>query len=309
MSSLMKHIDAAATAKALDFPRLIEALRSMFVKGCEVPARSTHAIGDDLTMLLMPAWQLGRYAGVKIVNVAPGNAARGLPGLFSTYVLHDATTGQPLALIDGNEITSRRTAAASALAASFLADPAARTLLVIGAGRVGRLLPEACRAVRPIEEVLVWDRDSRAAVELVPTLRDGGYRASVAANLAQAARQADIVSCATLATSPLVFGEWLSPGSHLDLIGSFTPAMREASGDCFARAQVWVDTPEALIKSGDLLEAMREGALARSDVRGTLADLCERAIGQHSPAARTVFKSVGTALADLAAAILVYEAA
>ena len=281
----------------------------MFITGCEVPTRSTHLIGSDVTMLVMPAWQVGRYAGVKIVNVAPGNAARGLPGLFSTYVLHDATTGEPLALIDGNVITSRRTAAASALAASLLADPAARTHLVIGAGRVGRLLPEAYRCVLPIEEFLVWDVDSRAAGELAATLRDAGHRASVVANLAEAARRADIVSCATLATSPLVFGGCLSPGSHLDLIGSFAPDMREASADCFAGANVWIDTPEALLKSGDLLEAVREGAFSPADVRGTLTELCEPSVHRHAPGTRTVFKSVGTALEDLAAAILVYEAA
>src|SRR6218665_1085505 len=159
----MKHFDADTTRAALGFAPLIAALERMFLDGCEVPLRHNHAVGTDLTTLLMPAGQPGRYLGVKIVNIAPGNAARGLPGLFSTYQLFDAQTGVPLALIDGNESTARRTAAASALAASKLARPEARTLLVVGAGRVGRLLPAAYRAVRPIERVLVWTRQPAPA--------------------------------------------------------------------------------------------------------------------------------------------------
>lgn len=303
----MKHIDAASTAAALGFGPLISALENMFASGCEVPVRHSHQVGADLTMLLMPAWQAGRYLGIKTVNIAPGNSTLGLPGLFSTYLLFDATTGEPLAQIDGNEITSRRTAAASALAASRLASPDSRTLLVVGTGRVGSLLPRAYRAVLPITRILVWDRDAPAATAMVARLRNDGMSASVVTDLAEAASSADIVSCATLATEPLISGEWLSPGSHLDLIGSFTPGMREACDDCFSGAEVWVDTREALLKSGCLLHAMASGALVESQIHGTLADLCVRSMTAYSPTGRTVFKSVGTALADLAAAILVYN--
>ena len=142
---------------------------------------------------------------------------------------------------------------------------------------------------------------------MVARLCNDGMSASVVTDLAEAASRADIVSCATLATEPLISGTWLSPGSHLDLIGSFTPMMREAGDDCFMGADVWVDTHEALLKSGCLLHAMASGALVESQVRGTLADLCTRSTMRHSPTGRTVFKSVGTALADLAAAILVYD--
>jgi hypothetical protein len=117
-------IDAAATRQALPFDRLVAALRAQFAEGCEVPVRHVHEIASPgatpITSLIMPAWQPGRYYGVKVVNIAPGNAARGLPGLHASYLLHDATTGAPLALIDGDEITARRTVAAPALAASYL---------------------------------------------------------------------------------------------------------------------------------------------------------------------------------------------
>jgi ornithine cyclodeaminase len=305
----MKQFDGAATARALAFPALIAALERLFADGCEAPPRHVHAVGDGLTALLMPAWQPGRYFGLKVVNVAPGNAARGLPGLFATYQLFDATTGAPLALMDGGEITARRTAAASALAASRLARAEARRHLIVGAGRVGSLMAPACRAVRAIADVMVWSRDPGAAERLAAALVGDGLPARAVTDLAAAAGQADIVSCATLAAEPLIRGEWLRPGTHLDLIGGFTPAMREADDACFAGAEVWIDTAEALAKAGDLLHPIASGVLRREDVRGTLAELIASPARPRDPAARTVFKSVGTALEDLAAAILVYESA
>lgn len=309
----MQLIDTPTTRAALPFDRLVAALRQRFAEGCEVPPRQVHEIGVPgggaaLTSLVMPAWLPGRCYGVKIVNIAPGNAARGLPGLHASYLLHDAVTGAPLALIDGDEITARRTAAASALAASYLAREDAARLLVVGAGRVASLLPAAYRAVRPIGPVRVWARDAAKAEALAAQWRAEGFAAAAAPALDAAAAAADIVSCATLATAPVVQGRWLRPGSHLDLIGSFTPAMREADDDCFAGARLFVDTDEALRKSGELLGPMSRGVFAAGDVQGTLADLARGTVaGRRSASERTVFKSVGTALEDLAAAMLAYE--
>ncbi len=305
----MRQFDATVTAGALEFPALIAALERMVIAGCDVPARHVHAVGHTLTTLVMPAWLPGRYFGLKVVHVAPGNAALGLPGLFATYQLFDARTGAPLALIDGGEITARRTAAASALAASRLARVDARRLLIVGSGRVASLLAPAYRAVRPVDDVMVWSRDPQAAARLVATLSADAVPARAVTDLAAAAASADIVSCATLSTEPLIRGAWLAPGTHLDLIGGFTPAMREADDACFAGADVWIDTDEALMKAGDLLHPIASGALRREDVRGTLADLCADRAGARTAATRTVFKSVGSALEDLAAAILVYESA
>lgn len=309
----MQIFDAEATRAALPFCALITALRTLFATGCEVPPRHVHAVTDLAgvqagTVLLMPAWTRGGVLGIKTVGIFPGNAALGLPGLHSTYLLNDARTGMPLALIDGNEITSRRTAAASALAASYLTSPDARRLLVIGSGRVARLLPEAFRAVRPIEQVDVWARRPEAARALAEALCCDGFAAKAVTDLAAAAHKADIVSCATLATEPIVRGAWLRTGSHLDLIGSFTPAMREADDACFAGARIFVDTTEALTKSGDLLGPMARGVFADGDIAGTLEQLCrgERdGVRDAIKLSRTVFKSVGTALEDLAAAMLV----
>ncbi|MBA4175288.1 MAG: ornithine cyclodeaminase [Leptothrix sp. (in: Bacteria)] len=306
----MQVFDTTHTRAALPFERLIPALHRMFTAGAEVPPRQVLQVdvpgGTAFTSLIMAAWQAGRAYGVKVVNIAPGNAARGLPGLHASYLLHDATTGVPLALIDGDEITARRTAAASALAASFLARADAAHLLVVGAGRVARLLPAAYRCVRPLRRVTVWARSPAAASALAAEWRGQGFDADATTDLAHAVAAADLVSCATLATAPLVQGGWLRGGSHLDLIGSFTPAMREADDDCFRGASLFVDTPEALAKSGELLGPMSRGVFTERDIRGTLAGLCRGDVGgRANDTERTVFKSVGSALEDLAAAMLV----
>ncbi len=316
----MHIIDADATRSALPFDRLVSALRERFAAGCETPLRHVHEIANPLgdaggdaatrrmTSLIMPAWVPGRYYGVKIINIAPGNARRGLPGLHGSYLLFDARTGVPLAHLDGDEITARRTAAASALGGSYLARDDASHLLVVGAGRVAALLPAAWRAVRKIERVTVWARRTEEAEKLARQWRAEGFNAQAATDLAAACGEADIVSCATLSTEPVVRGAWLAAGSHLDLIGSFTPTMREADDACFENARVFVDTDEALTKSGDLLVPMAHGVLAQNDIRGTLTTLCKGvATGRRNAAERTVFKAVGTALEDLAAAMLVYD--
>jgi len=308
----MKHFDEAATRAPLGFEKLVPALRAAFAAEAQVPPRHVHSIetagADKGTVLIMPAWSDAGFLGIKTINIFPGNSARGLPGLHATYVLYDARTGVPLAMMDGNEITARRTAAASALGASFLARGDARRLLVLGTGRIARMLLAAHASVRPIDEVVMWNHRPEGAEALAAQLRTEGWNAQATVDLEAAVRNADIVSCATLATAPLVRGEWLAPGSHLDLIGSFTPAMREADAQCFAGARTFIDTNEALQKSGDLLDAIAAGTLRAQAVQGTLADLCrgERA-GRGSDAERTVFKAVGSALEDLAAATLVWQ--
>ena len=311
MSAALRHFDAQAVRERLPMAALVQALREMFISGCEVPPRHAHALGNAGSVLLMPAWRPGGRLGVKTVTIFPGNGALGLPGVHAVYTLFDAATGLPLAQMDGSELTARRTAAASALAASFLARPGARRLLVVGAGRVGALMFEAMRAVHPgIDEVTIWSRKPEAAEMLAVQLQTPGVEARTTSDLQAAVRRADIVSCATLATAALVQGAWLAPGTHLDLIGSFTPAMREADGVCFTRGRVFVDTPEALAKSGDVLMAVAEGAFDTGALQGTLAELCrgERG-GRRDDQEITVFKSVGTALEDLAAAELVWSGA
>lgn len=311
----MKQFDAEQCHDALDFRTLIPALREAFATGASVPLRHTHTIqsqGREGTTLIMPAWNEAGFFGVKTINIFPANGEQGLPGLHATYVLYSATTGVPLALIDGDAITVRRTAGAAALGADFLARKDASRLLILGAGRIASLLPAAMRSVRNITHIDIWNpRPVRAAV-LAESLRKQGIAATPLAGgldaLEAAAREADIISCATLAEQPLIQRDWLKPGAHLDLIGSFKPSMTEAAPECFIDTDVFVDTDEVPKKSGDLLNAIATGRFAPEDIRATLEALCR---GEHPGRTRddaiTVFKAVGSALEDLTAAVAVYQ--
>jgi ornithine cyclodeaminase len=170
------------------------------------------------------------------------------------------------------------------------------------------MTPFAFREVRPINEVQVWDLDEAQSKKLVVRLESEGVGASVAHDLEAAVRESDVISCATLSTKPLIKFEWLSPGSHLDLIGSFTPNMREVDSACMAKGSVYIDSPDALKESGDLIDPIDEGVLKDSDILGTLTDLCQgRATGRKSNDGITLFKAVGTGLSDLAAGALAYH--
>ena len=304
-------IDADTARASLPFERLIPALREAFAAGADVPLRHHHFIpqpdGSTATVLIMPAWQQA-FLGIKIVTIFPENGKKALPGLFSSYLLCDGATGQHLALIDGNVITSRRTVGIGALGASFLARADASKLLIVGAGRVASLAADAFRAVRPITNVAVWNVNTPGAERLVTSLRADGIDAHVATDLEQAVSEADIVSCATLAATPIVKGKWLKPGMHLDLIGSFTPFMREADDEVFRRGRVYLDTYDALKESGELLDPIRDGVITPDDIAGSLAELCRgETPGRESSDAITVFKAVGNALSDIASAALVYR--
>lgn len=297
-------------------PKLIEVLRSAFAHGCVLPPRHHHTVrvpgAPDATLLLMPSWQEKKgqegYLGIKIVNVFPGNAEKALPGLTSCYLLFDSGTGAQLANIDGNVITARRTVAASALAASYLAREDSSELLVVGSGRVASLLPEAYLAIRKINKIRVWDINRDSATRLVEQLKCEGHAAEVVTDLEVSARSADIITCATLSTEPLIKGEWLQPGVHLDLIGAFTPKMRETDDRAIQRAEVYIDSDEAFHEAGDLVQAIGSGAFAKEQCIATLPELCLGSKqGRVDEGQITLFKAVGTALSDLAAASLAYK--
>lgn len=304
-------IDAAEIGKVLTPALVIEALREAFRAPIEVPVRHHHSIPrgpDELaTLLLMPAWhKTGGYIGVKIASVFPLNAKRNAPSVEASYLLMAGDTGTPLAVMDGRAITLWRTAAASALAASYLAKPKAQRLLIVGAGALAPYLIKAHATARPIAEVEVWNRDVAKAETLAAQL-DGSLKVTATPDLESATRRADIISAATLSTEPLIKGAWLQPGVHVDLVGGFTPKMREADDDCVRRASVFVDTRAGASKeAGDIVQPLQSGVIADQDIKGDLFDLCR---GVHSGRARedeiTYFKSVGTAIEDLAAAVLV----
>jgi ornithine cyclodeaminase len=299
-------IDAARTRAGLPMDRLIDALGRAFVAGAETPLRHRHALPGGASLLLMPAWQAGGSIGVKLVTVFPGNGALGLNAVSSTYLLCDAATGRHLAILDGNEITGRRTAAASALAGRYLARADASHLLIVGSGHVAGLLAQAWRVVRPVTRVTVWNVRRPGADRLAAALRAEGFDAAATDDLAAAVATADIVSCATLSHAPLVRGAWLRPGTHLDLVGAYLPAMREADDEAVRRARVFIDTDAALAEAGDLIQPMQAGVIGRDAIAGSLFSLCRGEVtGRRDATEITLFKSVGSAIEDLAAATLV----
>lgn len=310
----MRVVGADDVHRALDYPALIDALAAQFRAGAETPLRHHHAIevpgGADATLLLMPAWQPGGALGVKLVTVFPDNGQRGLPAVQGVYLLLDGMTGVPRALIDGPALTARRTAAASALAARHLARPDARRLLMVGTGALAPQLVRAHVAARPIAEVAIWGRTPEKAERLAQDLAAAlpGVALRPVRHLAEAVPAADIVSCATLATAPLVRGVWLRPGQHLDLVGGFRPDMRETDDDAVRRARVFVDTRAGALKeAGDIVQPLKAGIIAERDIQGDLFELARGATGRRDDDEITLFKSVGTALEDLAAARLVAE--
>jgi alanine dehydrogenase len=308
----MYHLGPEQVIGALDYPSLIDRLRQAFTEGCTVPLRHHHTIeqtGIDATLLLMPAWQSGEVIGVKIASVFPDNGQLGLPAVMASYLLLNGKTGTPLAMIDGKELTARRTAAASALASRYLSRPDSHKLLVVGTGKLAPELIAAHSAIRPIDQVMVWGRSPEKAAAVAESITDALLTVRVATDLEAAVAEAHIISCATLSKSPLVFGAWLQPGQHLDLVGGFRPDMRETDDDAITLCRLFVDTRDgACREAGDMADPLSRNVITENDVLGDLFDLCRgRCHGRDTAQEITLFKSVGTALEDLAAARMVYE--
>ena len=303
-------LDAKAVATALPYDQLIEALKKAFSTSVTVPRRVHYEVdvpnGAPGTLLLMPAWRPGAGMGVKIATVYPDNAKLNAPAVFASYLLMSAETGIPVAILDGTELTLRRTAAASALASSYLSRKDAQSLLMVGTGNLAPHLIAAHATVRPIREVHIWGRRPGQATRIADMFSAAEFSVTVAEDLEDAARRADIISCATLATEPLIMGEWLSAGQHLDLVGAFKPDMCEADEVAVIRAEVYIDTMAgALSEAGEIVQAISRGALRESDIKGELRELASGSVlGRVQDEAITLFKSVGTALEDLAAAEL-----
>jgi len=303
----VKVISAAELANVAPYSAIVEALREGFRADIATPVRHHHETSPVATLLLMPAWSKD-WTGLKTVVVKSDNAAKNLPTVQASYLLIKNETGETVAIMDGTELTRRRTAAASALAADYLARPDASTLVLVGAGALGGHFARAHAAVRPIKRVFIYNRSPEKAEALAAELKIDGFDASAVSDLEAAVRQADIVSCVTTSTTPIVRGQWLKPGTHVDLAGAFRPTMRETDGDVVARTRVYVDTREgALSEAGDLLQARDEGKFDFANVQGDLFDLCRGTVkGRGSPQEITLFKSCGTAIEDLATAIMVY---
>lgn len=309
----MKIIDKETIESILKYDKLIEALRQIFQSTFTMPIRHHHfyqnAEGVENTLILMPSWT-DHYIGIKQVVVAPENHRKNLQAIHALYTLLDAVTGEPLVQMDAAGLTSRRTACTSALAASYLAREDSKILLIVGGGKVAQHLVQAHSVVRQYDQILIWTRNKSKGAVLVSELQQEGFsNVAYVDNLKEAVSLADVLSCATLSQEPLIKGEWIKAGTHLDLIGSHTPKTREVDDTAILKSTIFVDSRAgALHETGELAIPIATGILDPDSIKGDIKELCRGEImGRSSSAEITLFKSAGLAIEDLAAALLVYQ--
>jgi ornithine cyclodeaminase len=312
----MRVLGAAEIRSLAPMPRLIECLREAFRDPPVSPGRQLAPVpggrGDRL-LLYMPAFDAAGAGAVKLATVFPDNSEHGLPTIQAALVVF-SETGTPVALLDGAMVTRLRTSAASALASTYLSRADSAHLLVIGTGALAPYMALAHCTVRPIRRVTVSGRREERAKETAAEIRSligGGIEVEVAAAPDEIAPTADIISCATSSARPVLAGRWLRPGTFVDLVGSFSPAKREADDEVVLRSRLFVDTLEgALTEAGDLLDPLGRGLIGADRIEGELADLVSgRATGRRGADEIILFKSVGTAIEDLAAAKLIVASA
>lgn len=307
MSTLVGH---TALDAALDWVPLIDQLRDWYRSNkVQAPDRQVLTIdqpdGSEASLLIMPAWVPGECIGVKVVTFLPANAAKGRPTINAGYLLFDGETGQMKAALDGDALTARRTAAASALAARYLARRDAKRLVIVGTGQLAPSVAEAHSAVRSYEHVTIWGRNLDKARNVAKALAKVGIKAEASDDLETACRAADVISTVTASTRPIVLGSWISPGTHLDLIGAFREDMRESDDLAVTQAEVFVDSISGATLAGDLSQPLQDAQITLDEIRADLSEICQGAHpGRTNDATRTLFKSAGMALQDLAASEL-----
>jgi len=303
MTSNSFHLGAAEIFEHVSFGPLVDDLARMHR---ETPAdlrdmllEQPGQIDKDYC-LIRAAWQGGSALGVKIASVFPANVSQDLPAIHAAYVLFDGVNGVPVRSIDGTALTYLKTAADSALGSRLLARPDCRRLLMVGAGAMAPHLIEAHCTVHPeIEIVRIWNRSHSRRDTLVETLARHRH-VEATDNLAEAAGWADLICCATMTSEPLIRGEWLSEGVHLDLVGAFRKDMREADDEALRRARLFVDSRNTTIgEIGELVIPMNAGVISEDDVLADLYDLCADTKGRQSPKDITIFKNGGGGHLDL----------
>ncbi len=311
----MRYVDGDEIHNALDYAGLIEALRAIYLVGVDFVDRFAFEEplegGKQNSWILLPAWQYGKYQGIKLVSVFPNNSAKGQS--FSTGHLFFGgrlERGAHCTCFDGDvALTVRRTACNSALASTYLSRQDSSVLLMVGAGNLAPHMISAHCAARAIKKVLVWNRSPEAAKELVARMLDApegknlSVMMEVVDDLEAACKEADIISCATMTSQPLIMGAWLNPGCHLDLVGGYRPNMRESDDHAVRRAQVFVDTRiSTLADCGDICQPIASGLLNESDITDLFQLVRGERAGRQSDDQITLFKSGGGGHEDLGTA-------
>ncbi len=308
----MKHFDMKAIQTALPYPLLVDALAQGLQQFAETPARSFFSPNQDAScVMIMPAWRPHQMMGVKLVSVWPENNAKGESAVSAVYVLISCLDGRPLAVLDGTELTLRRTAAAAALAAKRLARENSETLAVLGTGSLSVPLVQAHTDTMRFKNVLVWGRQFYKAQLVVNQLRELGIEVHAMGDLHKTLAMSDVVAVATTATEPFLKAAWVRPGTHISLVGAFTSQMAEAEPGLISKSQLFADCRASVLeKGGEVFQAIEQGLILDSDIIADLAELTAQSdrSWRHDAQAITVFKSVGFALLDLIAAELVIKA-
>jgi len=303
----MRFIPKDEVARLASYPALIDSLAKGLREPIESPPRSHFNPNHDASaVLIMPAWKPNDIMGTKIVSIWPENNAKGKSAVSAIYVLTSCEDGTTLAVIDGTELTLRRTAAAAALAARILARPNSQRLAVLGTGALSAHMAMAHHSQFDLSETVVWGRQLGKAQAVVDELAKLGIAARASTDLQSTLASTDIVAAVTTATQPFIRTEWVMPGMHLGLIGAFTADMAEAQPQLLSKVRLFADTREGVLqKGGEVLQALRAGLIAEADVRAELADLVASeapATWRNSDQDITVFKAVGFAALDLIAA-------
>jgi ornithine cyclodeaminase len=303
----MQFIPKEDVERLAPYGPLVEALAKGLREPIESPPRSHFNPNHDAsTVLIMPAWKPHQVMGTKIVSIWPENNARGQSAVSAIYVVTSCKDGTPLAVIDGTELTLRRTAAAAALAARLLARPMSTRLLVVGSGALSAHMAMAHHSVFSLSAITIWGRHLDKAQSVVATLARAGITARATDDLQQALANTDIVAAATTASTAFIPSEWVHAGTHLGLIGAFTASMAEAELQLLPRARLFADNRAAVLEKGDeVVQALRAGLISEQDVLAELSELValpSLVDGRRSEADITVFKSVGFAALDLIAA-------
>ena len=301
----------------LTMPDLIESMRAALADysagRAQQPLRTVLELGPERSFFgIMPASLAGpRAVGTKLVTVFPSNHEKGLPSHLATIVLLDPDTGALLALLDGRFITEARTAAVSAVSAALLAQPAAGTLAIIGSGVQARSHLEALAGVRRLAEVRVWSpTESHRSAFVRDALRDG-VRIRAAGSVRDAVEGADLIVVATSSITPVLESAWVQDGAHICAVGACRPTHRELEAALVARSRLFVDsTIGALAEAGDIVLAIQERAIAATHIAGELGAVVSGMVaGRQNPSQVTLFKSLGMAVEDVAAARLAYTRA
>ena len=314
----MLMLDADAVLNKLPFTILVDELADMFLKPIglinEMRVESEDTNKNINHFYIRTGWQQEEALGAKVITVFPGNnQEKTHPSIHAIYALFEGKYGSPIACLDGTALTYIKTAADSALGGKLLAGKNPKSMLMIGAGEMAfHLITAHCQIHPSINNVSIWNRSPHKAKSLCEgelSKRFPAIKFEVADSIESYASNVDLISSAIATTTPLLKGEWLSPGTHIDLIGAFTPDMREADDECLCRASIFVDARKTTIHQiGELMIPLANGVITEADIKADLTDLCQnRHHGRENNEEITLFKNGGGGHLDLMIARILHK--